>query len=372
MDPRISKLADVLVNYSCGVKKGDKLLVEVNGFEPLWLIEQIIRTATKKGAHVYYELRHDTLTRAFLQTAKEDQIKAQTKYPLYQMKDMDCYIGIRAGANIAEMSDVPSQKTQWYARHYRKPIHMDVRVPKTRWVVLRYPNNAMAQSANMPLAPFEDFYFDVCTMDYAKMSKAMNPLKRLMDRTKRVEIKGPGTDLRFSIEGMHSVKCDGKLNIPDGECFTAPVLDSVEGTVRFNAGSLLDGIVFGDILLTFEKGKIVKAESGPNTKKLNSILDRDRGARYVGEFALGFNPFITTPMLDILFDEKIAGSFHMAMGNAYDETDNGNKSSLHWDMVCIQTPKMGGGEIWFDGKLIRKDGTFVPQTLQGLNPKNLK
>lgn len=372
MDPRNAVLADVLVNYSCAVKKGEKLLVETSGFEPLELVENIIRVATKKGAHVYYDMHHDRLTRAFLLAANEDQIKAQKKYPIHRMKDMDCYIGIRGGDNIAEMSDVPSQKTALYAKHYRQPVHLRVRVPKTRWVVLRYPNNSMAQSANLPLGPFTDFYFDVCTMDYRKMSKATNPLVRLMNRTNKVHITGPKTDLRFSIKGIPAVKCDGKLNIPDGECFTAPVRDSVEGTVLFNAGSLLDGTVFGNIHLTFAKGKVIKADAGPNTKKLNEILGRDPGARYVGEFAFGFNPFVTTPMLDILFDEKIAGSFHMALGNAYDEAPNGNKSSLHWDLVCIQTPKMGGGEIWFDGKLIRKNGTFVPSALKGLNPAKLK
>lgn len=372
MDPRNAALADVLVNYSCAVKKGEKLLVEANGFEPLELVEQIIKVATKKGAHVYYDLHHDRLTRAFLLEAGEEQIKAQKKYPLYRMKDMDCYIGVRGGDNIAELSDVPSKKTGWYANHYRKPVHLGVRVPKTRWVVLRYPNNSMAQSAKMPLEGFAKFYYDVCTMDYRKMSKATDPLVKLMNKTDQVHIKGPGTDLSFSIKDIGSVKCDGKMNIPDGECFTAPVRDSVEGTVRFNAGSLQNGIVFGDIGLTFAKGKVVEADAGANTKALNEILDRDKGARYVGEFALGFNPFITTPMLDILFDEKIAGSFHMALGNAYDETPNGNKSSLHWDLVCIQTPKKGGGEIWFDGKLIRKDGKFVPASLKGLNPDRLK
>jgi aminopeptidase len=279
---------------------------------------------------------------------------------------------VRAAENIAEMSDVATQKTKWYAKHFGIPVHLKVRVPNTRWVVLRYPNHSMAQSAKMPSASFADFYYDVCTMDYSRMSRATNPLKKLMDRTDRVHIKAPGTDLEFSIKGLQSVKCDGHLNIPDGECFTAPVRTSLNGTVRFNAGSLQDGTTFGTIDLTFRRGKAVKAESGANTKKLNAILDRDTGARYVGEFALGFNPFINTPMLDILFDEKIAGSFHMALGNAYDECDNGNHSSLHWDLIQIQTPKMGGGEIWFDGKLIRKNGKFIPRSLQGLNPEKLR
>ncbi len=372
MDPRTTRLAELLVGYSCKVKRGEKLLVEVNGFGPLGLVEELVRIATKKGAFVFYEFRHDSLLRTFLKSASEDQIKAQAKYPLHQMKDMDCYIGIRATPNLAEMSDVPSSKTTLYARHYRGPVHLKLRVPRTRWVVLRYPNHAMAQSARMPLAAFADFYYDVCTMDYRKMSRAMNPLKRLLDKTDHVRIKGRGTDIAFSIKGIGSEKCDGRMNIPDGEVFTAPVMGGMEGTVRFNAGSLQDGVVFGDIDLTFRKGRVVKAESGSNTKKLNEVLDRDHGARSVGEFALGVNPFITKPMLDILFDEKIAGSFHMALGNAYDETDNGNRSSLHWDLIQIQTPAMGGGEIWFDDKLIRKDGVFVPKSLQGLNPENLR
>jgi aminopeptidase len=372
VDPRVTRLADVLVNYSCAVKKGEKLLIEVNGFEPLGLVDEVLRLATRKGALVFYEFRHDTLLRTLLHHADEEQIKAQAKYPLHQMKDMDCYIGVRGAPNIAELADVPPLKNKWYSLHYRQPVHMKVRVPHTRWVVLRWPNASMAQSARLPQAVFEDFFYDVCTLDYAKMSRAMNPLKKLVDATDRVQIKAPGTDLRFSIQGLPGIKCDGKMNIPDGELFTAPVRDSVEGTVRFNAGSLQDGVVYGDIDLTFRKGKIVKAQAGAETKKLNEVLDRDAGARYVGEFSFGFNPFVTRPILDILFDEKIAGSFHMAMGNAYDECSNGNKSSVHWDMIQIQTPGRGGGEIWFDGKLVRKDGLFVPKALQALNPENLK
>lgn len=372
MDPRTTKLADVLVNYSCGVQPGENLLVEVNGFEPLPLVTEIVRIATKKGANVFYDIRHESIQRAFLLGADEDQIKAQKKYPLHRMKDMDCYIGVRAGDNLAEMSDVPSAKTGLYAKHYGIPVHIKTRVTNTRWVVLRYPNNAMAQSAKMPLAKFEDFYFDVCTMNYSKMSRATNALVKLMNKTDHVHIIAPGTDLEFSIKGFDSVKCDGKLNIPDGECFTAPVKDSLSGKICFNAGSMLEGTAFDAIDITFKNGKAVEAESGANTKKLNEILDRDKGSRFIGEFAIGFNPYITTPMLDILFDEKIAGSLHMAFGNAYEECNNGNSSALHWDLVQIQTPKWGGGEIWFDDKLIRKNGKFIPKSLQGLNPDKLK
>ncbi len=372
MDPRNTKLAELLVNYSCRLKRGERLLIESIGFDALELVDEIVRIATQKGAFVYYNFQHDTLKRTFLRHATESQVKALAKYALYQMKDMDCYIGIRATHNSNELADVPEKPNAWYAEYYTKPVHLKMRVPKTRWVVLRYPNNVMAQAARMPLSAFRDFYYDVCTLDYAKMSKAMDPLKRLMDRTKEVHIKAPGTDLRLSIEGMRAIKADGTSNIPDGECFTAPVKNSVEGTVRFNAGSLWEGITYGEINLKFRRGKVVDADAGPQTDALVKVLNRDSGSRYVGEFALGFNPYIKAPMMDILFDEKIGGSFHMALGNAYEECGKGgNKSSVHWDLVQIQTPEWGGGEIWFDGKLIRKDGRFVPKELRGLNPENL-
>ena len=253
MDPRTTKLAEVLVNYSCGVQAGENLLVEVGGFEPMPLAAEIVRIATRKGANVFYSFKHETIQRAFLLNADEDQIKAQKKYPLHRMKDMDCYIGVRAGDNLAELSDVPSSKTGLYAKHYGIPVHMRTRVPNTRWVVLRYPNNSMAQSAKMPLAAFEDFYYDVCTMNYAKMSRATNALVKLMNKTDEVYIKAPGTDLIFSIKGLNSVKCDGKVNIPDGECFSAPVKDSINGTICFNAGSLLEGTAFDAINITFAR-----------------------------------------------------------------------------------------------------------------------
>jgi aminopeptidase len=198
----------------------------------------------------------------------------------------------------------------------------------------------------------------------------MNALAKLMTKAKDVHIMGPGTDLRFSIAGIPGIPCGGSHNIPDGECFTAPVKHSVEGVVTYNAPSIYQGIAFDNVKFEFKQGKIVKATAN-NTKAINKILDTDDGARYIGEFAIGFNPHILEPMRDILFDEKIAGSFHFTPGQAYDGVGNGNKSQVHWDMVCIQRPEYGGGEIWFDGKLIRKDGIFVPKALNKLNPDYL-
>jgi aminopeptidase len=260
---------------------------------------------------------------------------------------------------------------QWYQSLYNHPVHSSTRVKKTKWVVLRYPNPSMAQLANMSTEGFENFYFDVCTLDYEKMSKAMDPLKKLMEKTDRVKIVGPGTELSFSIKNIGAVKCDGKLNIPDGEVYTAPVRDSVNGVIRFNTPSSYLGFTYENVTLEFKDGKIVKATAN-DTERINKIFDTDEGARYVGEFSLGFNPYIREPMKDTLFDEKIDGSFHFTPGQCYDDAYNGNHSAIHWDMVCIQRPEYGGGEIWFDDRLIRKDGRFVVPELELLNPENLK
>lgn len=228
-----------------------------------------------------------------------------------------------------------------------------------------------AQQAQMSSEAFEDFYFRVCTMDYGRMEEGMEAARRLMESADKVHITGPGTDLSFSIKSMPAIPCGGQYNIPDGEIFTAPVRDSVEGTVSYNAPTVYNGISFDSITLTFEKGKIVDASAGAKTAALKKILSSDEGASYIGEFAMGFNPHITSPMRDILFDEKIAGSFHFTPGQAYENADNGNRSRIHWDMVCIQTPEWGGGEISFDGKVVRRDGLFVGEGIEKLNPQYL-
>jgi aminopeptidase len=300
-----------------------------------------------------------------LKGADDAQYHVISKHLLAEMKDMDAYIAIRGGHNIAETSDVPAEKMKLAMKHMR-PV-LDHRVRKTKWCVLRWPSASMAQQAGMSTEAFEDFYFKVCLLDYKALLPSMNALKKLMDATDRVEITGSGTDLKFSIKNIPAIVCGGTFNIPDGEVFTAPVRDSVEGVVSYNAPTIYQGIPFDGIRLEFSKGKIVKAEAGAKTKQINRILDSDPGARYIGEFALGFHPVIREPMRDILFDEKIAGSFHFTPGQAYEEADNGNRSQVHWDMVNIQRKDYGGGEIRFDGKLIRKDGVFLPKALAKLN-----
>ena len=285
------------------------------------------------------------------------------------MKGMDAYIAVRAGENTSELSDVPSDKLNMYYKLTRPTL--DYRVNKTKWVVLRYPNPSMAQLAGTSQEAFEDFYFNVCTLDYQKMSKAMDPLVDLMNRTDKVRLVGPDTDLTFSIKDIPAIKCDGLRNIPDGEVYTAPVRESMNGVISYNTFSEEQGFTYENIRFQVKNGKIVKATANDD-KRINELLDTDEGARYFGEFAIGVNPYVLHPMKDTIFDEKICGSFHLTPGMAYEDADNGNKSAIHWDLVMIQRAEYGGGEIWFDDVLIRKDGIFVIPELQGLNPENLK
>ena len=363
-DARIDALARQLVRYSTSLKKGEKVLLDLHDV-PDSIGLALIREARAKGAVPFLRVQQGRLTREMLKGADDVQYTLLAKHLLAEMKDMDAYIAIRGGHNIAETSDVPADKMKLAMKHLR-PV-LDYRVKKTKWCVLRWPSPSMAQQAGMSTEAFEDFYFRVCLLDYKALVPAMTALKNLMGKTDRVEITGPGTDLRFSIKDIPALFSGGNYNIPDGEVFTSPVRDSVEGFITYNAPTIYQGIPFDGIRLEFSKGYIVKAEAGTKTKQINKILDSDAGARYIGEFALGFNPEIREPMRDILFDEKIAGSFHFTPGQAYEEADNGNRSQVHWDMVSIQRKDYGGGEIRFDGKVIRKDGVFLPKALAKLN-----
>jgi len=363
-DPRIDALARQLVRYSTKVKKGD--LVWIDLFDvPNTVGQSLIREVVAVGGLPMVRINDAVLTREQMIHAEAKQYDIIAKNNLALMKQTDCYIAVRGSHNITEASDVPTDKMKFVTAKLR-PVQNE-RVNNSRWVVLRWPTASMAQQAGMSTQAFEDFFFRVCLLDYAALQPAMNALKKLMDQAQQVHITGPGTDLRFSLKGLKAIPCGGNHNIPDGEVFSAPVKDSVEGVISYNAPSIYQGIAFDTVKLEFSKGKIVKATAN-NTAAINKIFDSDAGARYIGEFAIGFNREIKEPMRDILFDEKIAGSFHFTPGQAYEGVaDNGNRSQVHWDLVNIQRPDYGGGEIRFDGKLIRKDGKFVSPELKPLN-----
>lgn len=369
MDPRIIKLSNMLTSYSCDLQKGDRVLIDYEGEAAKFLVCQLIKDAYKLGAKPFVNHRDSRVLREILLDCDEEQIEFLNDYQLYQMKGMDAYIAIRGNENTAELSDVPSEKLNLYNRLTTPTL--DYRVNETKWVILRYPNPSMAQLANKSQEAFEDFFFDVCTLDYKKMSRAMDRLVEVMNRTDKVRLVGPETDLSFSIKDIPAIKCDGLRNIPDGEVYTAPVRESMNGVISYNTPSEEQGFTYENIRFEIENGKIVKATAN-DTEKINQLLDTDEGARYFGEFAIGVNPFVLEPMKDTLFDEKICGSFHLTPGMCYEDAPNGNKSAVHWDLVMIQRPEYGGGEIWFDDVLIRKDGLFLIDELKCLNPENLK
>ncbi|HEY9055278.1 MAG TPA: aminopeptidase [Rectinemataceae bacterium] len=369
-DPRVRKLADLIVRYSIKVQKGEKVLIQNINPEPEFVMA-LVSAVHDAGGLAFVHLQDKRVERELFLGGEEEQFALQAEFEAARMEKMDAYIGFTSLRNSFAWTDLPQEKLDLYNRHIWRKVHVDRRLPGTKWVVLRYPSPAMAQNAGMSEEAFEDFFFRVCTMDYAAMSKAMDPLVELMQATRMVRLIGPDTDLSFSIEGMPAIKCDGTMNLPDGEVYSAPLRESAEGYIHYNTPSEKEGFKFEDVRFTFKAGKIVEA-SANDVARVNAILDLDEGARYLGEFAIGANPHITAPLLDTLFDEKIAGSIHLTPGNSYDDCFNGNRSSLHWDLVLRQEAGLGGGEIWFDGKLVRKNGIFVLPELEDLNPDRLR
>ena len=370
MSSKIEKLVSNLLNHSLGIKEGEKILIEMLGTDCSDLACELIKHAKEIGAIPVFNIIDYKVLKELLLNCSEEEIKAYAKYDLARMKDVDAYVGIRS-ANPKELDGILKERMEIYNKYYQTPVHFEERVKNTKWCILRYPNEWLAKQAKMSLNEFTDFFYNVCTIDYDKMKEAMEPLKQLLSKTKNVHIIGPGTDLTFSVEGIPAEKYFGTYNIPDGEVASCPTKFSSNGYITYNTETVYNGIIFNNIYLELKCGKIIKAEAGNKTKELNEILDTDEGARYIGEFALGLNPHVKNTMGDALFDEKIAGSFHFTPGTALEESDNGNRSNIHWDIVCIQTPEYGGGEIYFDDVLVRKDGKFVLEELKPLNPENL-
>ena len=315
MEVNFTKLASVLTGFSTKLQKGERVLIDAFDI-PEAMVVALVRAARERGAIPFVNIQRARISRELINDLQTEQFETQATWELARMQKMDAYIAVRGSDNIFEMSDVdPSKVGQ--AMKAMKAV-LDYRVNKTKWVILRWPTPAMAQQAMMSTESFEEFFFRVCTQDYSRMAEGMAALEALMTATDRVELKGPDCDLHFSMKGISAVACGGNHNIPDGEVFSCPIKDSVEGEITYNAPTVYQGTSF-----------------------------------------------------DILFDEKIAGSFHFTPGQAYEEADNGNRSQVHWDMVQIQRPDYGGGEIWFDGELIRKDGLFVKDELKKLNPDYL-
>lgn len=368
-DPRITQLAENLINNAVCLKAGENILIETTD-TPEELSTELIKAVEKAQGNAFVRNSNSRVRRQSIKSATEVQLKLEAELSLAEMKQMQAYIAIRGANNAMENGDIDDEKMLMYRKLTKETL--DYRVNKTKWCVLRWPNPSMAQGAKMSTEAFEDFYFKACLADYPKMKSAAQNLIDLMNKTDKVRLVAKDTDITFSIKGIPAVPCCGNMNIPDGEVYTAPVQGSIEGVIHYNTPTLYEGKQFSGVRLVFKKGKIVEAtcESGDNAQ-LQAIFNTDEGARYVGEFALGFNPFVNAPMCDILFDEKIAGSIHFTPGMCYEDAYNGNQSAIHWDLVLIMRPEYGGGEIYFDDQLVRKDGLFVVDSLKCLNPDQL-
>ena len=371
-DPRYTTLAKLLIEHATRLAPGEHLLIEAFDI-PEAMVVALVRAARAVGGHPHVALRSNRILRELDATSDDAGLEAWAACDRDRMARMQAYLGLRGSHNVSEASGIDVDRVHAKGRLYQTPVHFEQRVNHTRWCVLRWPTPAMAQLAGMDTEAFEDFYFEVCTLDYGRMETAAAALQARMHAADEVRLTGPGdTDLVFSIKDVPAIPCCGRMNIPDGECFTAPVRDSINGVIQFNTPTLMHGNSFRNVRLTFADGRVVDADAEEGAEHLPGILDTDEGARHVGEFAIGFNPYIMDPMKDILFDEKIAGSIHLTPGNAYEDADNGNRSEIHWDLVLIQRPEYGGGTMTFDGDVVRRDGLFVVEDLLPLNPDALR
>ena len=366
---RGEKMAKNLIHHSVDLQKGENLLIEV--FDGCYdLAEAVIAEAQAAGGNAYLSIKSNAMLRSLLMNCTAEQLKKTAEYESHRMDMMDAYIAIRGADNNFELSDVPAEKMNMYQTLYMKPVHTLRRMVNTKWCVMGYPSPSFAQKAGMSTEAFTDFYFDVCGLDYDRMGKAMDRLVDYMNKTDKVRIVSSGTDISFSIKDYPAVKCYGRRNMPDGEVYAAPVPGTANGYITYNVPCDYLGFVFENVRFEFKDGIIIDA-SGNNREKIMAVLNTDEGARRLGEFALGVNPCIIKPIVNTLFDEKMSGSLHLTPGNAYAASNNGNKSAVHWDMVQMHTPEYGGGEVWFDGIIVRKDGRFTVDELKCLNPENL-
>jgi aminopeptidase len=359
IDPRITKQADILVNYSLKVKKGENVLILAE-FAARPLVLEIYKFLLKAGvSEVRFrydsERFSDEFSDYFFKYAGPEQIKHFPKIEEFEMKNVDCYIRIDAKENTRGLSSADTKKIAERSR-ILSPI-TDHRVDKTRWVVTKYPTAGQAQEADMSLSDYTDFVYNaINNVDWSKKFKEQEKLRKLVDGTKTVRIIGKGTDITLDIGGRRAANAGGEYNMPDGEVFTAPIESKTRGFITYTFPAIYMGKEFHDVRLEFKEGRVVKASAQKNEGDLNKILDMDEGSRILGELGIGNNFEIQKFTKDILFDEKIGGTVHLALGRGYKENGSKNRSGLHWDMI---KDLRDGGELYFDGSLVQRNGKFI-------------
>lgn len=362
---KIEKLSKTIVDYSIDVKKDERVLITYESDKCSYFVKCLISDIISHGGIPFVKYVDEEINCLLCEVTNDKRIECLVKQKQFEVDNYDSFIRIIYNRNDYEDKNINPEMLRKLGKETEKIDK--IRINERKWVLLNYPSELDAYKAKMTSNDFYKYALNVMTVDYRKMGEMIKPLKELMERTDKVRLVGPNTDITFSIKNIPAIPCCGEMNIPDGEIYTAPVKNSVNGTITYNTPCPYRGNVFTNVSLTFKEGKIIKATCNEDNKKLNEIFDTDAGARYVGEFSLGLNPLILNPMGDILYDEKIIGSIHFTPGMAYEDAFNGNISSIHWDMVLVQRKEYGGGEIYFDDKLIRKDGLFVLPELESLN-----
>lgn len=355
VDPRLTKLATLLVDYSLKFNKGEKVAISAD-FEARPLVLELYKLLIKRGAsEVKLHFGDYEFSEAYFANATKSQIETLPKTDLYEIQNMDCYIAISSPTNTRGLTGIDAVKIS--ARQATLRPITNHRVDKTRWVICKYPTNAQAQEAGMSLSEYSDFVLSaVLDVDWKALGKQQLKLQKLVNKTNTVRIVGEETDLTMSIAGRHAVSADGEYNMPDGEVFTSVVENSTQGYITYTYPAIYLGREFHNVRLKFEKGRVVKAMSDKGQVDLTKILDTDPGARVIGELGLGNNYHISKFTKDILYDEKIGGSIHIALGRGYKETLSKNDSAIHWDMI---KDLRRGGEIYFDGKLVQRNGKWL-------------
>lgn len=364
-DPRLQKLAAVLVEYSVGVRPGDKVVIDTSPLaEPL--IKQVYAKVLQAGGHPITQVHIPGLDEVMLKQGSDDQLRHVPEPVRIVTETYDVRISLVADQNTKALSNVDPQRMVVMRQARTELMKTFMRrsaAKELRWTVALFPTHAHAQDADMSLDEYEDFVYGACLPDlddpvgyWKRFSVWQQGIVDWLKGKERVEVTGPDTELSLSISGRDFENCDGHFNMPDGEVFTGPVEDSVEGHVHFTYPAIYGGREVTGVRLWFEKGKVIKASAEKNEEFLLRTLNTDEGARYVGEFAIGTNRGITRFTGEILFDEKMNGSFHMALGAGYPETGSKNESAIHWDVICDLRQ---GGEIRVDGRPFYRDGRFL-------------
>ncbi len=364
-DPRIDKLAKVLVHYSLRIKP--KELVRISGpalAAPL--IRAAYREALGAGAYPFTRVSLEGMDELYLKGASDDQLRFVSEFERAEVNRIDASLGIWAHWNTRELTGVDPKREARRREATREVVQrfMDRSASgELRWCGTQYPTQADAQDAEMSLSEYEDFVFTAGMLDrddpvaaWGQVKTAQDRIVQLLGRHTTLAVRGVNIDLEVSVQGRTWMNAAGEYNFPDGEVFTGPVEDSVNGRVRFTFPAIYSGREVDDVELLFEQGKVVHARAAKGEEFLHAMLDTDAGARYLGEFAFGTNYNIQRFTRNILFDEKIGGTLHMALGGGYPETGSKNTSGLHWDMIC---DLRDGAEVVADGEVIYRDGKFL-------------